>query len=418
MGLNMSKSAPNLNTKKGKGRPKTKSQRMIEIHFLVGRYLKAKIIESGATTVKEGTAAVKNMVEAGDCFLNGRVHRQELKANGEAYRQSLLAVQAPSNSVDKLFRNTNWIKLLSAFMTTVQLGMNILDIIYGSELERIGIKIADELEARTGLSAPGKFSVHVHKFLWHHSRTVYPDDFRHIYFLYHPDTDWYPEFSSLVRERPLPDNVLDISENLDALVVWMRFIRQHLGRRSKTTMLHLLIPAYRPMLIKDALEFPNLGLFMIHGEIHHARNYIWMNLPTVQDYPGDLIVLKDVGNMARAESEWKDAAAFGTAAGGMTATFAGTIAASVVCPILMPVVFFGGGACSLLAGAKVEESLSKEIPRLLGSEEINERDQASGAGARGTNRHDQGERPINVQPNTRHVSGRRRRIGSHRPGHH
>jgi hypothetical protein len=44
----------------------------------------------------------------------------------------------------------------------------------------------------------------------------------HGFFVYHPDTNWYPAFRKLIRQNPLPQSFCAKSDNLDALVVYMQ----------------------------------------------------------------------------------------------------------------------------------------------------------------------------------------------------
>lgn len=369
--------SPNAKRRGGEGEKRgiDTLRQLIEIPLDLNAFLQAKEAQFGSATLEEDTAAVSNPGEAelGDTSVTNssqeQEQEQEVNTNQEASTQSPLSVQASVKAVNRVFRNADWSKPLQQFITTLQLDANGVHVTYEADIEKAGVKLPEELKARSSLSNPAKFAAHVHKFLYRQSRTAFSDDLRHLYFLYHPDAEWHPDFCDFAQDKPLPDNFLGFSDNLDALVAWMMFIRQNLGRRSDTTVFHLLIPTWRPMFIDNALEFPDLGTLTIHGETHSSNNFVWFNLPTLEDYPGNLL-LKDVENVTREESEWKTAATVGTAVGGISASLAGTFALSVAFPLLTPLALVGalsaGGACSTLATTQVNKGLSREIPRILG----------------------------------------------------
>ncbi|RSM06669.1 hypothetical protein CEP52_005599 [Fusarium oligoseptatum] len=351
------------------------SRQLIEIPFDLNAFLQAKEAQFDTTAPEEDTAVVSNPTEAeaGDNAASNtsqpQEQEQEPNATQETPIQSPPTVQTHVKAVNRVFRNADWSSPLQQFLTDLKLGTNDVHVIYESDVEKAGVKLPEELKARNSLSSPAKFSAHVHKFLYRQSRAALSDDMRHLYFLYHPDAEWHPDFCDFAQDKPLPDNFLGFSDDLDALVAWMMFIRQNLGRRSDTTMFHLLIPTWRPLFINDALEFPDLGALTIHGETHSSNNFVWFNLPTLENYPGNLL-LQDVENVTREESEWKTAATVGTAVGSISASLAGTFALSVAFPLLTPLALVGalsaGGACSTIATTQVNKGLSREVPRVLG----------------------------------------------------
>ncbi|PCD42228.1 hypothetical protein AU210_004758 [Fusarium oxysporum f. sp. radicis-cucumerinum] len=258
-----------------------------------------------------------------------------------------------------------------------------------ANLENVGIEPPEETESWVEQSEPSKFAGHVYRFLGRQCRSASSD--RHLYVLYHPDAEWHADFYDLLQDKPLPSNFLGFSDNLDALVAFVRFIRKRLGKRANNAMFHLLIPSSRPMSIRDALEFPDLGDLVIHGETHGGNNYVWVNLPTSDDYPANLL-LKHVENAVRGESEWKTTATVSTAIGGLTASLAGaaftlrvkgapfpslktfgigavctTIAARIRGAEYLPLAVLGiGGLCTTIAALQVNRGLSKRVPRLIG----------------------------------------------------
>ena len=73
-----------------------------------------------------------------------------------------------------------------------------------------------------------------------------------------------------------------MSDNLDDLCIWMTYLRLLFAKTmpwGKDARFHILIPAYRPLLITEALEFPKiLQPLHLHGLKHDSKPYVQMNL--------------------------------------------------------------------------------------------------------------------------------------------
>ncbi|RFU25234.1 hypothetical protein B7463_g11098, partial [Scytalidium lignicola] len=252
-------------------------------------------------SLSELTVAGKNISEAYDAFQTGTALRKELKANGDAFRQTLLPeVQTFASGINKYLKKKNWIDLFQTFLYGAGVVSCFLEVMQGSSaIEDIGMKIHSELEAKVGLAAPDKFAKHVDKYIRQEAANVYAGDVEHLYFLYHPDTDWHGEFHHIVQSSPVPSNFLGMSENLHALCAWMLFLRKQVSRANKVVRFHLLIPTYRPLVIKQPFIFPeDLYPLTVHGHIHNSREYVWLNLPTMKDLSVDSFMMANVGNIA------------------------------------------------------------------------------------------------------------------------
>jgi hypothetical protein len=218
MGQNHSSHAK-INIKGGKARGKKGGRAqeytaLLTLPLDIQSLIRAKTIEAGASTFEKGAHGAKHLA---DIFK---------KAPGEGTP----SVQVSNVNIAAFFHNKNCVELLVTFLRGVEVAAYVLEVLGENELKKIGIRIADELTAQTGLDAPEKFATHVHHYIRLETNRVYEDGLRHIYFLFHPDTNWHPEFQSLVRRMPLPENLLGMSECLDSLVVWMKFIRSYLNR--------------------------------------------------------------------------------------------------------------------------------------------------------------------------------------------
>jgi len=179
---------------------------------------------------------------------------------------------------------------------------------WGVELKQISVRIANELGALTSRKVPKTFASYVYVTRRSEAKRAYGDGLQHLYFLFHPGNNSHPGFQGLVTRNPLPDNLVAMSESLDCLAVWRKFVRGYLDRAQPQiskdcTMFHITIPAYETTVIKDPLGFPDVGLLMIHGETYRQQPLMWFNLPTVENYHRGRLTSKHVGNMARQESD-------------------------------------------------------------------------------------------------------------------
>ncbi|RFN54754.1 hypothetical protein FIE12Z_988 [Fusarium flagelliforme] len=298
-------------------------------------------------------------------------------------------VHAHVKGLDKACRGAEWEKPLQRFLTRLQLGRSNVSVIYDSALKKVGIEPPEETDSWVEQSEPAKFAGHVYRFVGRQCRSASSD--RHLYILYHPDAEWHAEFYDLLQDKPLPSNFLGFSDNLDALVAYVRFIRKRLGRRASSAMFHILIPSSRPIAIRDAIDFPDIGDLAIHGETHNGNNYVWMNFPNQEDYPSTL-VLRHVENAIRRDSPWKTTATVSTSLIGLTASLAGaafnlrvkgapfpsiktfgvaavatTIARRVRGAEYFPLAILGAGTfATTIAAFGINRILSSRNPRVIG----------------------------------------------------
>ncbi|PVH68353.1 hypothetical protein DL98DRAFT_378513, partial [Cadophora sp. DSE1049] len=175
-------------------------------------------------------------------------------------------------------------KYLAAFNTFVAaagVATQIVQVYQNSQMNEELRGIRNELVAHTGLEAPEIFAKQVYRYI----RTMTQDTRdspEHFYFVYHPDNDWHGAFGELVERRPLPASYFGMCNSLDMLCVWMQFIRNAFvrnGKWGKRVVFHLLIPAYRSLVIKEPFKFSeSLQPLRIHGFIAGGDSYVKMNL--------------------------------------------------------------------------------------------------------------------------------------------
>lgn len=310
------------------------------------------------------------------------MHLHDAYHNGRQMRQKLPTIMTVLENLLKEIGKHNYEQRFAQFLSLLGVAAHFVQILQGdaalrSVLQDIGVMIAGNLEAQTGLKAP-RFAKKVHRFIHQRAKETRSDRAHHFFFVYHPDTDWHPEFFHRTETHPLPTNFLGMSSNLDALCVWMLFIRSMLAlskNKKRRSHLHILIPAYRPLIIPDPILFPSeLYPLTIEGHIHNSVPQAWLKIP---DVPEHGLTLDDVGNLAAPPSFWKrwagavtGATLFGTRLAGASATLGLTAAVSTVAaPLIVPVFLVEASAAALgtvTASNAVGETLRIPKPRLLG----------------------------------------------------
>ncbi|EXJ53514.1 uncharacterized protein A1O5_13290 [Cladophialophora psammophila CBS 110553] len=141
--------------------------------------------------------------------------------------------------------------------------------------------IHEELVAGTGLSAD-QFASRVYEYIKMKTKQTSGHKRKHLYFVYHPDTDWHPRFAALTADEELADSFMGLCEDLDFLCLWMQYLRVRFKFSSEwgsRPIFHLLMPAYRPQVIEEPITFAqSLQPLHIHGLIHNKFPWVALNL--------------------------------------------------------------------------------------------------------------------------------------------
>ena len=230
--------------------------------------------------------------------LNGEEHRQQCRLTGEVVRDAIPKVTVLLQRLEKGFRkDADLWTLLGAFLQGRETTARSIKPDHGTAaLERIGLRIAGDMQPHTALKTPQRFARQTVRFIAEQaSRHGTSKTSKNYFFLYHPDTDWNPEFFDYAKKHDLPESFLGMSESLDALCTWMIFLRHNLkhGRRAR---FHLLVPAYQPLVISEPLIIPrDLFPLTVTGHIHNSTPYVWFRLPTFDDLNANDLELDNVG---------------------------------------------------------------------------------------------------------------------------
>ncbi|WYZ43617.1 hypothetical protein EsH8_VII_000053 [Colletotrichum jinshuiense] len=173
--------------------------------------------------------------------------------------------------------------------------------------------ISTSLAAQTALIAHKDFPQYVHDMIRERvTQTSLDPDHDHWFFVYHPDNDWYPGFYHILVREPIGPEFCGYTNQIDTAFGFMLAARQRIeekerqfreeGRPIRPTKIHLLIPAYQPILILEALQIPTeIGDFTIEGRINSGREFVWLNLPEDQRH-----YTQDIGHFVPPTQGWFD----------------------------------------------------------------------------------------------------------------
>lgn len=164
-------------------------------------------------------------------------------------------------------------------------------------LQLIAAKLQDisvSLAAQTALRAQQVFPEYVYDMVRERLDQTSADRTRdHWFFVYHPDNDWYPKFYHYLEKKPLGPGFCGYTNQIDTVFVFMLAARKRIqekadkarsqGRSFRPVKLHLLMPAYQPILIAEALRIPEeIGDFVMEGRVNSNKEFVWLNLPQEQ----------------------------------------------------------------------------------------------------------------------------------------
>ncbi|GAB1317167.1 Nipped-B-like protein B [Madurella fahalii] len=173
--------------------------------------------------------------------------------------------------------------------------------------------MAASLAAQTALIAQKDFPQYVYDMIRERiTQTSLDPSHDHWFFVYHPDNDWYPGFYRLLEKEMIGPEFCGYTNQIDTAFVFMLAARRRIqrkeqqaqrdGRPIRPTKLHLLIPAYQPVLIFEALKIPEeIGDFVMEGRINNNREFVWLNLPEDQRH-----YLQDIGRFVPPNPGWFD----------------------------------------------------------------------------------------------------------------
>ncbi|KAL7623308.1 hypothetical protein AAE478_006989 [Parahypoxylon ruwenzoriense] len=287
----------------------------VKKRFLKAAFQKAIEIAAKASPVVKTIQAAQGLTEVGGLLNNTNDFLPKATKAVEIAEEFIPAMQVMGQSLCdsvKIFAN------FSAAATAIGIGCNSILTYQGVQaLQLIAARledISDSLRAQAALMAQRDFPELVYYMIREQlAQTSDDPDRDHWFFVFHPDNDWYPRFFHLVEERPLDPRFCGYTNQIDTAFIFMLAARNIIEKRNaharrhgkphRPTRLHLLIPAYQPILVAEALRIPEeIGDFVMEGRIHNTREFVWFNLPMEQRRR----YVKDIGHWAPPTQGWWD----------------------------------------------------------------------------------------------------------------
>ncbi|GFF69676.1 hypothetical protein IFM47457_05776 [Aspergillus lentulus] len=194
------------------------------------------------------------------------------------------SAQSSCGTSASLFEHMNYKDCVQTALATIQ-------VIQGYQVVQALNAIADNLGDSnaitvSGSGGPNGFAQHVYDLIVTKINDVDEDNRKnHRFFVYNPDTIWYPAFTRLTQEKPLPREYLDKGDNLDHMCLFMREVRTKLNgadpEHAKDVVFHLLIPSWYRLGFRMPLHFPeDLYPLQIEGlKNAGGKEVVEMNLP-------------------------------------------------------------------------------------------------------------------------------------------
>jgi len=260
-----------------------------------------KVAKTVAPLVKT-VQAVEGILEAGSLVYNANETASNLNDFIPKASAMLDRVDAFVPSIQIMGQSfCDTVKILTSFTTiatTVGIGANVVLTYQGTQaLHLIAARLKDvstSLAAQTALIAQKDFPQYVYDMIRERLGQTSDDPlYDHWFFVWHPDNDWYPKFYNLLEAKPLGPAFCGYTNQIDTVFSFMIAARRHIqerefrlrkqGKACRPVMLHLLIPAYQPIVIVEALKIPEeMGEFVVEGRVNSNKAFVWLNLPADQ----------------------------------------------------------------------------------------------------------------------------------------
>nr|ANF07009.1 hypothetical protein FVEG_03182 [Fusarium verticillioides] len=161
----------------------------------------------------------------------------------------------------------------------------------GAGLDGIKDELAISNMAKVQGWAGHGFGTYVHRFVQSEMAPVEGRSMgeSHFFYVWNPDTDWYPDFERRQKEDPLGPNFGGYHHDLATICVRMRADRQALLATSEgnnNAVFHIIIPTYYPIAMETPIIFAaELFPLTITGSRHRGTDLVWFNLGEHPSFP-------------------------------------------------------------------------------------------------------------------------------------
>jgi hypothetical protein len=220
----------------------------------------------------------------------GRAWRQQERTFQEmqdALPQLLNGIQAREiRVVPNEFNSTP--AFLAYFQAAALGSISLVLLDVASAIRRVGASldaIRSELEianvARVQGWGHGRFGAYVHRFVQNEMAAVdgTQDGQHHFFYVWHPDSDWYPAFEGRQAEDPLGPAFGGYHHDLATICLRMRADREALIATTdygRAAVFHLVILAYYPLVMDHPIAFADELLpLVITGGRHRGADLVW-----------------------------------------------------------------------------------------------------------------------------------------------
>ncbi|KAF9774988.1 hypothetical protein IL306_006949 [Fusarium sp. DS 682] len=162
----------------------------------------------------------------------------------------------------------------------------------GASLDNIRNELAISNVARVQGWADDGFGAYVHRFVQNEMASIDIDASgeKHFFYVWNPDSDWYPDFERRQDSDPLGHNFGGYHHDLATICLRMTADRRTLIATTdygNTAMFHLIIPTYYPLVIDTPIAFAEELLpLTITGGRHRGADLVWLNLDRRSTFPG------------------------------------------------------------------------------------------------------------------------------------
>ncbi|KLP14943.1 hypothetical protein CEK26_008110 [Fusarium fujikuroi] len=161
----------------------------------------------------------------------------------------------------------------------------------GASLDEIKSELAISNIARVQGWADDGFGTYVHRFVQNQMAPLggHTRGTNHFFYVWNPDSDWYPDFEGRQREDPLGPNFGGYHHDLATICLRMRADRRALIAATEygtSAVFHLIIPSYYPIVIETPIIFAeDLFPLIITGGRHRGTDLVWFNLDERSRFP-------------------------------------------------------------------------------------------------------------------------------------
>ncbi|CAF3520987.1 unnamed protein product [Fusarium graminearum] len=157
----------------------------------------------------------------------------------------------------------------------------------GASLESIRAELAIANVSTVQGWDGGGFGSYVHRFVRNEMSAFDNDEVdkegkHHYFYVWHPDTDWHTAFEEKQAEQPLGPSFGGYDHDLSTICLRMRADREGLKATTEhglTAVLHLVIPAYQPLVVDTKFMFAEELLpLIVTGARHRGTDLVWLAL--------------------------------------------------------------------------------------------------------------------------------------------